>query len=218
MNMKNLSFRPAFLMILAVALITYACTEVEDNSESASLLVVSNVTGEPGGTGEEAGVPLLSDICDSPNDQSQDPAVCTVFNDNAEVTFENEFLQIGPGAGFTPSFMNDIIVTQYRVDFIRANNRNTPGVDVPFGVDGVMNVRVPVNASATAPILIVRHVAKREPPLAELSFGSESVLTANAQLRFFGHDIAGRNVSAVGFLEVHFANFGEPGAEPTPEP
>lgn len=214
MNMKNLSFRPAFLMILAVALITYACTEVEDNSESASLLVVSNVSGVPGGEGEEPGVPLLSDICDSPNDQSQDPAFCTVFNDNAEVTFENEFLQLGPGTGIRPpSFMNDIIVTQFRVDFVRANSRNTPGIDVPFGVDGVMNVRVPVNGSITAPILIVRHVAKREPPLAELSFGSENVLTANAQLRFFGHDIAGRNVSAVGFLEVHFANFGEPGTE-----
>jgi hypothetical protein len=218
MNMKKLNFRPAFLMILAVALISYACTEVEDNSESASLLVVSNVTGVPGGEGEEEGVPLLSDTCDSPNDQSQDPAFCTVFNDNAEVTFENEFLQLGPGAGIRPpSFMNDIIVTQYRVDFVRANSRNTPGIDVPFGVDGVMNVRVPVNGTATAPILIVRHVAKREPPLSALSFGSEGVLTANAQIRFFGHDIAGRNVTAVGFIEVHFGNFGEPGAEPTPE-
>ena len=218
MNMKNLNFRPAFLMILAVALISYACTEVEDNSESASLLVVSSITGLPGGEGEEPGAPLLSDVCDSPNDQPQDPSVCTVFNDNATVTFENEFLQLGPGANIRPpSFMNDIIVTQFRVDFVRANNRNTPGIDVPFGVDGVMNVRVPVNSSVSAPILIVRHVAKREPPLSELSFGSEGVLTANAQIRFFGHDIAGRNVSAVGFLEVHFANFGEPGEEPPPE-
>ena len=209
MNMKKLSFRPAFLMILAVALISYACTEVEDNSESASLLVVSNVTGVPGGEGEAPGVPLLSDTCDSPSDQSQDPAFCAVFNDSAAVTFDNEYLQIGPGSGIDPSFMNDIIVTQFRVDFVRANNRNTPGIDVPFGVDGTMNVRVAVNGSATAPIVIVRHVAKREPPLAELSFGSESVLTANAQLRFFGHDIAGREVTATGFMEVHFANFAE---------
>jgi hypothetical protein len=218
MNMKKLSLKPAFLMILAVALISYACTEVEDNSESASLLVVSNVTGVPGGEGEQEGAPLLSDVCDSPNSASQDPATCTVFSDNAEVTFTNEFLQIGPGSGVgNPSFMNDIIVTQYRVDFVRPNSRNTPGIDVPFGVDGTMNVRVPVNGSATAPVLIIRHVAKREPPLAELSFGGENVLTANAQLRFFGHDIAGREVSAVGFLEVHFANFGE-SDEPEPTP
>jgi hypothetical protein len=215
MKMKKLNLRPAFLMILAVALISYACTEVEDESESASLLVVSNVNGIPGGEGEEEGVPLLSDVCDSA--ETSDPALCTVFNDNAEITFDNEFLQIGPGAGFIPSFMNDIIVTQFRVDFVRANSRNTPGIDVPFGIDGTMNVRVPINGTVIAPILVVRHVAKREPPLSELSFGSEGVLTANAQMRFFGHDIAGRNVSAVGFLEVHFANFGEPGAEPTPE-
>jgi hypothetical protein len=209
MNMKNLSFRPAFLIILAVALISYACTEVEDNSESASLLVVSDVQGAPGGEGEEDGVPLLSDTCDNPNDETQDPAFCTVFNDDAEITFDNEFLQLGPGTGRSPTFMNDIIVTQYRVDYVRPNNRNTPGIDVPFGIDGVMNVRVAINGATIAPILVVRHVAKREPPLAQLSFGTEQVLTADAQLRFFGHDIAGREVSAVGFLEIHFANFGE---------
>ncbi|MCI0414829.1 hypothetical protein L0222_18795 [bacterium] len=207
--MKNFSFRPAFLMVLAVALISYACTEVEDSSESASLLVVSEVTGVPGGEGEEDGVPLLSDTCDNANDEIQDPAFCAVFNDNAEVTFDNHYLQIGPGAGFNPSFMNDIIVTQFRVDFVRPNNRNTPGVDVPFGIDGTMNVRVNVDSTASGSILIVRHVAKREPPLAQLVFGGEDVLTANAQMRFFGHDIAGRNVTAVGLLEVHFANFAE---------
>ncbi len=213
MNMKKFSL----LMILAAALISYACTEVEDNSESASLLVVSRVNGIPGGEGEDDGVPLLSDVCENPSGTPQDPDLCGIFNDNAEITFENEYLQIGPGAGFTPSFMNDIIVTQYRVDYTRANDRNTPGIDVPFGIDGVMNVRVPVNSNAIAPILIVRHTAKREPPLSDLTFGlGEEVLTAFAQMRFFGHDIAGRNVSATGLIEVHFANFAEPDDEPAP--
>lgn len=210
MNMKKLNLRPALLLVLAVALISYACTEVEDNSESSSLLTVSNVIGNPGGEGEDDGAPLLSDTCDSPSDQSQDPAFCSVFNDNATVTFDNDYLQIGPGAGVGgPTFMNDILVTQYRVDYIRPNNRNTPGVDVPFGIDGTMNVRVPVNGSVSTTILIVRHTAKREPPLSSLALGGEGVLTANAQMRFFGRDIAGRTVTTNGFLEIHFGNYGE---------
>lgn len=210
MNMKKLSFRPAILLILAVALISYACTDVEDNSESASLLTVSSITGNPGGEGEDDGVPLLSDTCDNASDESQDPAFCTVFNDNATVQLDNDFIQIGPGAGVgPPSFINDILVTQYRIDYVRPNDRNTPGVDVPFGIDGTMNVRVPVNGSATTTILVVRHVAKREPPLSSLALGGEGILTANAQIRFFGRDIAGRAVTAAGFLEIHFANYGE---------
>jgi hypothetical protein len=96
------------------------------------------------------------------------------------------------------------------VDYFRSNNRNTPGVDVPFGIDGTMNVRVPVDGTAIGSIVVVRHTAKREPPLAELDSGtSEGVITVNAQIKTFGADISGHSVSATGFLEIHFANYGE---------
>ena len=209
MKMNKLNFRPALLLVLAVALISYACTEIEDNSESSSLLTVSNVIGQPGDEGGEDGNPLFSDLCDNPSDEPQDPAFCTVFNDNAEVEFTNDYLQIGPGAVGGPTFMNDIIVSQYRVDYVRPNNRNTPGVDVPFGIDGTMSFRVPIGNIGATTLTVVRHIAKREPPLNQVPFEGEGVLTANAQMRFFGHDVAGRAVSTVGFLEIHFANFGE---------
>jgi hypothetical protein len=211
MKMKNVNFKPAFLLLLAFTLLMYvACTEVEDSTRSASLLTVSEVIGEPGSDGEESGTPLLSDICDNPSDQSQDPDNCSVFNDNADVTFDNDFLQIGPGIGLSPSFMNDIVVTQYRVDYVRPNGRNTPGVDVPFGIDGTMNIRVPVNGSIDTTIMVVRHQAKREPPLSEITtVEGEGIITANAQMKFFGHDIAGRTVNTTGFLEIHWANYGE---------
>jgi hypothetical protein len=216
MKTKNINFKPALLLLIGfVVLISYGCTKVEDDSRSGSLLVVDSVNGLPGGAGETAGVPLLSDICD---EDSLNPSVCTVFNDDAEIEFSNEFLQIGPGAGVgEPGFIADIIVNRYRVDYFRSNGRNTPGVDVPFAIDGTMNVRVPVDGNATATIVVVRHEAKKEPPLAELQFGpSEGTLTLNAQMQFFGHDIAGRTVSATGFLEIHFAAFAEPGATTTP--
>jgi len=213
MNSKILKFKPALLLLIGVALFTYACTQVEDNTRSGSLLTIDTVNGVPGGPGETAGSPLLSDTCDSTlvQNPSQDPDFCIVFNDDATINFSNQFLQIGTGSGVgSPGFLNDIIVNRYRVDYFRSNNRNTPGIDVPFGIDGTMNVRVPVNGAASGSIVIVRHVAKREPPLAELDSGpTESVITAQAQIKTFGADISGHSVSATGFLEIHFSNFGE---------
>jgi hypothetical protein len=190
-------------------LVTFACTRVEDNTRSASLLVVESITGIIGQDDSES-TPLLSDTCDSPADQPQDPELCGVFNDNAEITFSNQFLQIGPGTGQGTSFLNDIIVNRYRVDYFRSNGRNTPGVDVPYGIDGTMNVRVPVDTNTTGAILVVRHEAKKEPPLSELDNGpSEGVITAQAEIKFFGQDLSGRTVSATGYLEIHFGNYGE---------
>lgn len=207
---KTMNFKPVYLVLLFVMLLSYACTKVEDNTRSASLLTVDQVVGQPGSQGEVSGNPLLSDTCDNPNTAPQDPEFCSVFNDNADVTFRNQFLQVGTGIGLSPTFLNDIIVTQYRVDYFRPNNRNTPGIDVPFGIDGTMNTRIRVGGTTTDTMLVVRHTAKREPPLAELDNGpSEVVLTCNAQMKFFGADISGHTVSATGFLEIHFANYGE---------
>jgi hypothetical protein len=209
MSMKNFSFKPALLILLAVVLLSYACTRVEDNTRAGSLLVVSNVIGID--TGGVTGIPLFSDLCErSPANNCG----CGILNDNAQADFSNEFLQIGPGANVgSGSFLNDIIVQQYRVDYFRPNNRNTPGVDVPYGIDGAMTVRVPLGGTSSGIVTVVRHEAKTEAPLSDLvQLGpQEGVITANAQIKFFGQDISGRTVSAFGFLEVHFADFADTG-------
>jgi hypothetical protein len=212
MRNNKFNFKPAVLILLAVMLVSYACTRVEENAgRTGSLLVVNNVIGHEGGVNGTPGTPLLSDTCDNPNGTPQDPDTCTVFNDNADIEFANQFLQIGPGAGLGgPTYINDIVVNRYRIDYVRPNGRNTPGVDVPFGIDGTMNIRVPSNGSASTSIIVVRHQAKREPPLSNLDIEQgEGVLTANAQMEFFGQDLSGRTASCTGYLEIHFANYGE---------
>lgn len=213
MTARQFSLKPALLVLLAIVLLSYACTRVEDNTRSGSLLTITSVAGQIGsqGGGGTQSTPLLSDTCDNDNTQPQDPELCGVFNDNASISFRNDFLQIGPGAiGGGSTFINDIVVSRYRVDYFRSNGRNTPGVDVPFGIDGTMNVTVPADSNATGAIIVVRHDAKKEPPLAELDLGrSENVLVANAAIRCYGQDLSGRVVSATGYLEIHFANFGE---------
>lgn len=210
MKAKTFNYKPAFLILLLALVVTYACSRIENDSRSGSLLVVDSVTGQVGDVkgGFTDSTPLLSDTCDNENALPQDPDTCTVVNDNATITFLNQFL-LEP-AGQQGTFLNDIIVNRYRVDYFRPNGRNVPGVDVPFGIDGTMNVRVPSGGTADGSIVIVRHEAKREPPLSELDNGtSEGVLTANAQIRFFGQDTAGRTVTATGYLEIHFANYAE---------
>lgn len=214
MTARQFSLKPALLVLLAVALLSYACTRVEDNTRSGSLLTITGVTGQIGQAtgGGTASTPLLSDTCDNAGTDPQDPETCTVFNDNATIDFRNDFLQIGPGSGVggSPTFINDIVVSRYRVDYFRPNGRNTPGVDVPFGIDGTMNVTVVANSNGSGSIIVVRHDAKREAPLAELDLGqSEGVLVANAGIQCFGQDLSGRVVSATGYLEIHFANFGD---------
>jgi hypothetical protein len=210
MRTTNFKLKPALLILLAVALLGYACSRVEDNTRSGSLLVVQSIEGFNGGDETEE-TPLLSDLCESAPPTCDQ---CGIVNDNANVTFSNEFLQVGPGSGVgNGSFLNDIVVTRYRVDYFRPNNRNTPGVDVPFGIDGTMNVRVVLGSLAQASIVVVRHVTKEEPPLSDLvqSGPFEDVITTQSEIKFFGQDVAGRTVSALGFLEIHFANFADEG-------
>ena len=53
--------------------------------------------------------------------------------------------------------------------FIRADGRNTPGVDVPYGFDGAFTVDGRRGETATAAFTLVRHIAKQEAPLGALA-------------------------------------------------
>jgi hypothetical protein len=102
--------------------------------------------------------------------------------------------------------VNAITITRYHVDYIRADGRNTPGVDVPYGFDGA--VTVTVSGTTTFGFQLVRVVAKEETPLVQLKV-SKSVITAIARITFFGHDQAGNEVTATGTIQVDFGNYGD---------
>ena len=69
-----------------------------------------------------------------------------------------------------PSPINEITVNRYRVSFVRADGRNTPGVDVPYAFDGAATGTV--NESGTSlTFVIVRVQAKLEAPLKALVGG-----------------------------------------------
>ena len=91
--------------------------------------------------------------------------------------------------------------------FIRADGRTVQGVDVPYAFDGGLTVTVGAD-EATAAFTLVRHIAKREAPLAALAVNGV-ILSTIAEVTFYGRDQTGRAVSATGRLSVDFGNFAD---------
>ena len=69
----------------------------------------------------------------------------------------------------SPTTTNFITVTRYHVEFVRADGRNTPGVDVPFPFDGAMTVTVGAADATGGRSTLVRVQAKLEAPLTALA-------------------------------------------------
>lgn len=176
------------LLLGAMALVACGSSNPHsDNSKSDTILYVQSIVGEEGGT-------IFSDVV------TKGGFVC---NDNAEVTLVAEL----KGQSSSSSFFNNVLITSYRIEYIRADGNNAPGVDVPFAVEGFISYEVPINGIAIFPLVVVRHLAKLESPLLELRGGG--IVATSARITFYGEDIAGDAISTTGFVEIHFTNFGD---------
>ena len=193
----------ARLAALGVAIAaSTSCGELTRQGEGSSYLIVRALEASSGANPGEFGTVLSSDVETVVND------VRTVFGDAGRVRFGLGLKDPGPPSSpVSPSPNQFITVDRYRVTFIRADGRNTPGVDVPYPFDGAFTVTV--SADTTAGFTLVRTQAKAEAPLAALARNG-IVLSTIAEVTFYGHDQTGRAVSATGRIDVHFANFGDP--------
>lgn len=93
------------------------------------------------------------------------------------------------------------------MNFIRADGRNSQGVDVPYAFDSAFTTTV--SGDVEAGFTLVRHTAKLEAPLGALARNGVIIDTI-AEVTFYGHDQGGREVSAVGRIGVAFGNFADP--------
>jgi hypothetical protein len=108
------------------------------------------------------------------------------------------------------SHYNNVVFDRYRVTFVRSDGRNTPGVDVPYSFDGVMNLFLELGTDNSSGFTLVRQQAKLEPPLVNLAGnGGAIVISTIAQVDFYGADRAGRAISVTGYINVTFADFAE---------
>ena len=197
-----LSRKPLWLLSLVLAFQFSGCTtRTEDDDTTNTFITIVSVQASSDLMGGDTDSDfLLSDVCFA----DEDNPPCSVFNDNAAVTF------VGRPKDLTglSSPTNDVVFERYRVTYTRADGRNVPGVDVPFPFDGVSSFLVPADGNAVGrAFIVVRHQAKRESPLREISQNSAGILSVLARMDFFGRDGAGRQIQVTAFLSITFADF-----------
>jgi hypothetical protein len=198
--MKNMKKVLGIAVILSAFLVLVSCNPVEDESRSASLLIIENIMGtDINGTSANF---LQSDVQKSNG---------SIKADSVTATLRAETLDPNPLLG--TSQYNDIVVTRYLVSFSRTDGRNVPGQDVPYPFEGSMSAVINAGSTQSISLVLVREVAKMEPPLIGLAdLGAETVLTCTAKIEFYGHDMVNRTVKATGYLTVYFANYVDQGS------
>jgi len=209
--------RSAAAAMAAVGLLPFmaSCTTTRTTDGTASsFLIINELTAAAGTAPTQFSSVLSSDVVTLV--KVTDPSgatllVPTVFEDAGEVSLSLGLRDPGTSDSPTkPTSANFITVTRYHVEFVRADGRNTPGVDVPFPFDGGMSVTVG-GSNATGGFALVRLQAKEEAPLRALrEGGSALVISTIAKVTFFGTDQTGRPVSVTGNISVNFADWADP--------
>src|SRR5262245_44902694 len=194
------------VLVAALVLMSASCGDMTRQGTSPAYLRIDQFTAASGAAPGEVGGTLFSDV-ETLVDRNG-ALIPTIFADVAQVSFALGLKNPGPSTGpTTPSANNFITLDRYHVQYIRADGRNSPGVDVPYPFDG----GIPGTVSGTLEISFerVRHVAKEEAPLRALR-NSFVIINTIAEVTFYGHDQTGRGVTAVGRISVEFGNFGDP--------
>jgi hypothetical protein len=188
----------ATALLLGVA--ATGCGQMQREGTASSYLIVNSLQAAPGAQPEKMGGTLSSDVITVKDE------VPTVFNDLGKVDFS--LAMKDAGSATAPTTANFITVDRYHVQFVRADGRNTPGLDVPYPFDGAFTVTVG-EKGASAGFTLVRNIAKEEAPLLALRVNG-LIISTLADVTFYGHDQTGREVSASARISVDFGNFGDP--------
>jgi len=199
--------------VTALALASASCGDVSRTGRSPSLLILQNLEGASGADPQAFSSFLLSDVQTlvTQTVNGQDVDVPVIFNDLGQATMRLELKDRGlSGTGGTIAPLNQVSLNRFHVAFRRADGRNTPGVDVPFPVDGAVTAIVG-ESPVTIPFELVRHQAKLEAPLRALAnFGGRLFISTIAEITFYGADLAGNEIQVTGTMGVSFSDYADP--------
>jgi hypothetical protein len=189
---------------LALTLLAVSCGDVTRQGTGSSYLVINALEAASGAEPNRFTGTLNSDVLTIVDGSA------TIFNDLGRVRLSLAMKDAG-GADLptTPTTNNFITVNRYRVRFVRADGRNTPGVDVPYGFDGAFTATIGTG-EVTAGFELVRHIAKEEAPLRALARNYAVIISTIAEITFYGSDQTGHEVSVTGQMLVSFGDFGDP--------
>jgi hypothetical protein len=182
---------------MACALATVSCgSDLLRTGRAPVFLQIDNLEG---GAGDTRGNPVLADV------STEGSAINEIGEATISVVAKDQT------GNTSTSPINTVTVMRYRVEYFRTDGRNTPGVDVPYAIDGGVTRSIQAGNSDTVLFDLVRHGAKLEPPLRNLSnLGGRVIINTIARVTFFGRDQNGNEVSVSGELDVVFADFPDP--------
>jgi hypothetical protein len=218
MNMRASTRWGTLAAILGVLVSSVSCGDVARQGRAPVLVVIDSLEAASGANPGNLGGFLLSDV-QTLVDQTvngETVRVPVIFNDVAQATLRLIMKDQGTGgAGTSPTVLNAVTLSRYRIKFMRADGRNAPGVDVPFPVDGAVTATLNGTATTVVPFEMVRHQAKLEQPLRSLvtangNFGGRIFISTIAEVTFYGADQAGNDVQATGTISVSFGDYADP--------
>jgi hypothetical protein len=198
--------------LAALTAATVSCGDVVRQGNSPVFLVIDQLQGIHGGKTLGTGTSnLISDVITNVTD----PAPCTtaspcptVFNDLGSVTMHAPLKDIGGTTTLSPTTNNEVTINRYHVEYVRADGHNIQGVDVPHAFDSAVTGTIPAGGNLTLGFELVRSVAKKESPLAELRI-NKNIINVIAQVTFYGVDRVGNSMTVMGQIGIEFADFGD---------
>ena len=200
------------LILTGLAVVAAGCGNMATEGRSPVQLTLLSLQAASGSTPEEFGSTLHSDVITNVDQTigGQTVSVPTIFGDNGAAEFALVLKDPGsdPTSPVGPSPLNSVTITRYRVTYRRTDGRNAPGVDVPFPFDSGVTVTVTADGGSTG-FQLVRTAAKQEAPLRPLT-NNPDIISAIADVTFYGRDQAGNDVSVTGSIGIDFGNFGDP--------
>lgn len=184
----------ALLALFAVP----GCTSPAKDSNTASYLILQSIQAAPGAAPDTTSTVLASDV----------RTFGTAYSDPMVASFQLGFKD--PGVSPTP--VNFITMTKYRVHYIRND-----GGQAPADFESAVSFTVTDAVTASGSIILVRAQAKNEAPLSALvGVGGTAFLPVTAQVTFEGTDQTGKAVSVAGSIAINFADWADPEGGPTP--
>jgi len=193
-------------LLTALAIAVAGCG-VAEQGRSPVVLRIDSLDASSGAGSQSFSGYLNSDVQTVVKVNNVD--VPTRFSDAGRVTLSLVLRDPGaPGVAQTPTELNTVTVTHYRVVYRRTDGRNQQGVDVPWAFDSGMTISVPASAAVQQTFELVRVSAKFDAPLAALIVNGQA-LDLIADVTFYGKDMYNNDVMATGSIGITFANFGD---------
>ena len=202
------------LGLAAIVAASVSCGDVVRQGSSPVYLVIDLLQGIRGGP--TAGTPsgtLTSDVITNVTTPTAScgpplPPCPTIFGDSGTVILRAPLKNIGATASLAPTTNNEVTINRVRVEYSRADGRNTQGVDVPYAFDSAVTGTITAGGTLTLGFELVRNVAKQEAPLVQLKT-SPNIISSIARVTFYGVDRTGNALTVTGQLQIEFGNFGD---------